>query len=83
MSACVEFRPTVQVVVGVIKKWIDEHNVLITSDDGESEYDFDLGGFEIEADETNYHIEESEDDLHVGDTVMVVTTRHLVVLSKK
>lgn len=81
MSVSVEFRPKVQIVVGTVKGWIDEHNILITNEDGE-EYDFDLGGFEIEADETEGHVEEGEDDLHVGDTVMVVITNHLVVMKK-
>jgi hypothetical protein len=83
MSMNVEFKPTVRVVVGVLKEWIDEHNIVVTSDDGESEYDFDLGGFEIETNKsTEGHIEEGEDDLCVGDTVMVTVVEHLVVLKR-
>ncbi len=79
----VDFRPKVSIIVGVLDRWIDEHNILVVDEDGE-ERDFDLGGFEIETDKsTEGHIEEDEDDLKVGDTVMVTTVTHLVVLKRK
>jgi hypothetical protein len=77
------FRPNVRVVVGVLESWIDEHNIYIVDEDGDGIADFDLGGFDIERGrKLEGHIEECEDDLRVGDTVMVTVVEHLVVLKR-
>jgi hypothetical protein len=72
-----------EVEEGTVIQWVDEHNIVVRSDDG-FESDYDLGGYQIYKDgETRFHLEESEDALKLGDRVRVTTVRHVEVLRGK
>lgn len=72
-----------EIVEGVVVEWVDEHNIVVKTDD-DFEQDYDLGGFKIFKDgETHWHLEEEEDALKVGDRVRITIVNHVEVLTKK
>jgi ribosomal protein S17 len=74
---------TPEVEEGVVIRWFDEHSIIVGCDDG-SEIHYDLGGFEIYKDgDTNYHVEEEEDALKVGDRVRITVVQHVEVLKRR